>query len=104
MLTPENSGSYFFDVAPNHTMRGKLSAHGVMAQGVHRLISTHDRGTPYIPVLVVIDEAAGYSQIPCNWGASAWGIFESNSQAVETVALNETMVPASILVDLFERQ
>ena len=104
MLTPENSGSYFFDEAPSATVAGKLSAHGVMAQNVHRLIATHDRGTPFIPVLVRIDEAAGYSRIPCNYGASAWGIFTANSQAEETSGLNETSVPVSILVDLFEGQ
>ena len=104
MLTPENSGSYFFDTHPTANVTGKLSHHGVMAQTVHRLISSHDRGVPYIPLLVVIDEASGYSRIPCNYGASAWGIFTGNYQASETKGLNETDVPVSILVDLFEGQ
>ena len=104
MLTPENSGSYFFDLFPNATSIGKLSAHGLMAQGVHKLIRSHDRGTPHVPVLVVIDEASGYSRIPCNYGASAWGIFTGNAQAKETVHLNQSIVPVSSLVDLFEDQ
>ena len=36
-----------------------------------------------MPLIVVIDELAGYSVIPCNEGASAWGIFTANSQAAE---------------------
>lgn len=104
MLTPENSFSYFFDVAPKATASGTLSAHGTMAQRVHKLMATHDRGTPFIPMLVVIDEAAGYSRIPCNLDAVSWGVFTANDQAAETAHLNETEVPASILVDLFEGQ
>ena len=102
MLTPENSGDYFFDDIDNL----KLSAHGEMARGIANLIHTHNRGTPYIPILVVIDEFAGYSTMSCggNKNSYAWGVFDRNDQASETAHLDENEVPNTILYDLFETQ
>lgn len=104
LITPENSFNSFFEQMPCASDPGILSAHGEMAKGVNALIQSHDRGVPYIPVLVLIDEYAGYSTIPCNWSAAAWGIFTENAQAQETRDLNDTVTPVNILHKLFESQ
>jgi hypothetical protein len=75
-----------------------------MGRDVNAFILSHDRGVPFIPVLVLIDEHAGYSSIPCNWSGAAWGIFTENSQATETRHLNGSLVPVDILHTLFEAQ
>ena len=67
MITPENSLNSFFDVPPTASSPGVLSPHGLMGRDVNAFIQSHDRGVPYTPALVVIDEYAGYSSIPCNW-------------------------------------
>ena len=103
LLTPENSGNSFFDRQPAAGDMGTLSPHGLMGAAVNRFIGSHDRGVPYIPVLTVIDEHAGYSRIPCNWSGVSWGIFAQNAEANETAHLDAT-VPADILVHLFEEQ
>lgn len=103
-LTPENSIAIFFDETPDASHAGNLSAHGEAARRERALMATHARGTPVVPLIVVIDELAGYSVIPCNEGASAWGIFTANSQAAETAALNQSVCPVQVLRDLFEMQ
>ena len=104
LITPENSINSFFDVLPTPGSPGVLSPHGQMGRDVNAFITSHDRGTPFIPVLVIIDEHAGYSNCPCNWSGVRWGIFSENSQAMETRHLNNTTVPVSILQTLFEGQ
>ena len=112
MLTPENSVNYFFAAEPNATNTKAaaadpsllLTAHGRMGQQVNAMMRTHDRGTPHVPLLVVLDKYAGYSRIPCNTAAVAWGTFRSNAAAAETRPLDEAVCPAEILVDLFEKQ
>lgn len=104
LITPENSFNSFFDEAPRSGHPGTLSTHGQMAKDVNAFIQNHDRGVPFVPVLVVIDEYAGYSTIPCNWSAAAWGIFTGNEQAAETLHLNNTVTPINILHKLFESQ
>jgi hypothetical protein len=103
-LTPENSIAIFFDETPDATHAGNLSAHGEAARRGRQLMRTHARGTPHIPLAVVIDDLAGYSVCPCNVAASAWGIFSANSQAEETAALPEAACPVQVLRDLFEGQ
>ena len=104
LITPENSINSYFDVLPAPGSPGVLSPHGAMGRDVNRFITTHPRGTPYIPVLVIIDQHAGYSNIPCNWSGVRWGIFSENSQATESRHLNDTAVPVNMLQVLFEGQ
>ena len=103
-LTPENSVAIFFDEMPDATHAGKLSAHGEAAQRERTLMATHARGTPFIPLIIIIDDLAGYSDAPCNAGAYAWGIFTANREATETKALPEAVCPVEVLRDLFEMQ
>jgi hypothetical protein len=104
LITPENSVNSFFSTQPSAGDPGVLSTHGQMAQQVNAFILSHDRGVPYTPVLVLIDEFAGYSNIPCKGDATSWGIFTKNSQANETRHLDDGEVPADILRSLFEQQ
>ena len=67
-------------------------------------MATHARGTPFIPLIIIIDDLAGYSDAPCNAGAYAWGIFTANREATETKALPEAVCPVEVLRDLFEMQ
>jgi hypothetical protein len=109
-LTPENSIAIFYDVQPNSTHAGILSAHGEAARRGRALMRAHDRGTPLVPLAVIIDAYAGYSRSACitaSVGTNAtvaWGVFTSNAQAAETRGLKESVCPVEILADLFERQ
>ena len=57
-VTPENSSAIFFEEAK---APWKLSPHGEAAAQAFQFMRTHDRGTPYTPLLVVLDHLAGYA-------------------------------------------
>ncbi len=57
-VTPENSSAIFFEEAK---APWKLTAHGEAAANAFQFMRTHDRGTPYTPMLVVLDHLAGYA-------------------------------------------
>ncbi len=58
MVTPENSLASFFEEA---RPPWRLTAHGEAAAEVFQFMRTHDRGTPYTPLVVVLDHLAGYA-------------------------------------------
>ncbi len=58
LVTPENSANSFFnESAPDWP----LSPHGEVAAEAFRFMRAHDRGTPYTPLLVLLDHLAGYA-------------------------------------------
>jgi hypothetical protein len=69
MVTPENSISEFFD-AP--TTPWTLTEYGSAASDIVRFTRSHDRGTPWTPIAIVIDHLAGYNA----YTDKPWGILE----------------------------
>lgn len=58
LVTPENSSSIFFEESK---APWKLTSHGEAAARAFQFMRSHDRGTPYTPLLVVLDHLAGYA-------------------------------------------
>lgn len=69
MVTPENSIAIFFE---KQEAPWTLTAHAQRAIETFRLMTTHDRGIPYVPVAVVLDPLAGYN----GYMDKPWGILE----------------------------
>jgi hypothetical protein len=69
MVTPENSLAIFFE--PGEP-RWRLTSHGVRARETFAFMRTHDRGTPFTPIAIVLDELAGYN----GFMGKPWGILE----------------------------
>ena len=67
LVTPENSISIFFEAA---RAPWKLTAHGEAAAKAFQFMRSHDRGTPYTPLLVMLDHLAGYAP----YHNLTWGI------------------------------
>lgn len=67
LVTPENSSAIFFaeSKAP-----WPLTAHGEAAAQAFQFMRTHDRGTPYTPLLIVLDHLAGYAA----YHERTWGV------------------------------
>ena len=72
LVTPENSISIFFEKA---AAPWALTAHGRKAAEVFRFTQSHERGTPFTPVAVVLDRFAGYN----GYMDKPWGILEPTS-------------------------
>jgi len=77
MVTPENSINTFFD-HPEPTWG--LSSHGRKAAEVFGFMRRHDRGIPYTPVGIVLDQYAGYN----GYQGRPWGILEPTPGDLET--------------------
>ena len=58
LVTPENSISIFFEESK---APWKLTSHGEAAARAFQFMRSHDRGTPYTPLLVLLDHLAGYA-------------------------------------------
>ncbi len=58
LVTPENSFNIFFEES---RAPWKLTAHGEAAARAFQFMRSHDRGTPYTPLLVLLDHLAGYA-------------------------------------------
>lgn len=69
MVTPENSIAIFFE--PGEPA-WRLTAHAERAKEVFAFMRNHDRGTPYTPMAIVLDQFAGYN----GFMAKPWGILE----------------------------
>lgn len=67
MVTPENSSAIFFEESQ---APWKLTAHGEAAAKAFKFMREHDRGTPYTPLLVVLDHLAGYAA----YHERTWGV------------------------------
>lgn len=69
MVTPENSIAIFFEKpeAP-----WTLTSHGEKAAEVFTFMQEHNRGIPYTPVAIVLDNLAGYN----GYMDKPWGILE----------------------------
>ena len=66
MVTPENSISIFFE-EPHAPWN--LTKQGEAAANAFAFMNAHDRGTPYTPLLVVLDHLAGYAPYhDLTWG------------------------------------
>jgi hypothetical protein len=70
MVTPENSAAIWFE--PEEP-RYRLTDHARAAAEVFRFMLSHDRGVPYTPVAIVVDEYTGYN----GFQGKPWGIFEN---------------------------
>lgn len=70
MVTPENSLAIFFE--PGEP-RWRLTSHAERAREVFAFMRNHDRGTPFTPVAIVLDELAGYN----GFMGKPWGILEA---------------------------
>lgn len=84
MVTPENSLAIFFE--PGEP-RWRLTSHGERAKEVFAFMRNHDRGVPYTPIAVMLDEFSGYN----GFMAKPWGILEPTPGDTE-------------ITDLFEEQ
>lgn len=69
MVTPENSLAIFFE--PGEP-KWRLTEHAQRAKEVFAFMRNHDRGTPYTPIAVILDQYAGYN----GYMARPWGILE----------------------------
>jgi hypothetical protein len=66
LVTPENSISIFFEESKSPW---KLTSHGEAAAKAFQFMRSHNRGTPYTPLLVVLDHLAGYAPYhDLTWG------------------------------------
>jgi hypothetical protein len=66
LVTPENSSAIFFE---EFKAPWKLTEHGEAAAKAFEFMRSHDRGTPYTPLLVVLDHLAGYAPFHnLTWG------------------------------------
>lgn len=88
-VTAEGSDSSFFsEVSP----KWKLSELGREAVTVVRLMKKLDRGTPYTPIAVVTDTAAGYNP----YQKKSWGVFDGSWVGDEIFeALEQVIFPGS---------
>ena len=69
LVTPENSLVTFFETKD---VGGPLSVYGEKAREVFSFTRKQERGTPYTPIAVVLDEYAGYN----GYRGRPWGILE----------------------------
>jgi hypothetical protein len=69
MVTPENSIAIFFEKAE---APWTMTEHGRKASELFHFMRTHERGTPFTPVAVVLDHLAGYN----GYMDKPWGILE----------------------------
>ncbi len=67
MVTPENSSAIFFE---EFKAPWTLTSHGEAAARAFEFMQSHDRGTPYTPVLVLLDHLAGYAA----YHERTWGV------------------------------
>jgi len=75
-LTPENSNDIVFtNGLPNYGM----NSWGVALAQLYAFINSHDRGIPYTPVAIVLDEYAGYD----GYAHLAWGTLPFTDGDVE---------------------
>lgn len=72
MVTPENSFYIFFDATwTNYT----LNSYGKVASSFYQFTLLHDRGTPYIPVAIVMDHLTGFN----GYEKYQWGYLDSQN-------------------------
>jgi hypothetical protein len=89
MVTPENSIAIFFE--PGEPA-WRLTSHGERARDVFAFMRNHDRGTPWTPIAIVLDQYAGYN----GFMAKPWGILEPTQGDNEiTDLLEEQLFPGS---------
>jgi hypothetical protein len=89
MVTPENSHAIFFSPGERPC---KLTDHARRASEVFRFIRQRDRGIPYTPIAIVLDQYAGYN----GYRAKPWGILEPTlgDRQIETL-LEDQLFPQS---------
>lgn len=70
LVTPESSAAISFEPGePKY----RLTEHARAAKDVFQFMLRHDRGTPFTPLLIVIDEYSGYN----GFQGKPWGIMEN---------------------------
>jgi hypothetical protein len=69
MVTPENSGAIFFEKA---AAPWTLTEHGRKAAEVFQFMRAHERGVPFTPVAILLDQLAGYN----GYMDKPWGILQ----------------------------
>ena len=85
LITPENSSASFFEEAK---APWTLTAHGQAAAKAFQFMRSHDRGTPYTPLLVVLDHLAGYAP----YHNLTWGILPRTQGDQEIFDLLERQI------------
>ena len=85
LVTPENSLNSFFEEARSPWT---LTRHGEAAARAFQFMRSHERGTPYTPLLVVLDHLAGYAPF---YGRT-WGILQRTPGDQEVFDLLEQQI------------
>jgi hypothetical protein len=93
MVTPENSINIFFNYDSPTSTWFELTEYGTLASNFFQFTKAHDRGSPYIPVAIVMDHLTGYN----GYMGSQWG----NIGGVGTVPSSQ---PYQQIRDLFDFQ
>jgi len=83
-LTPENSSDIIFT---NELPEYGENSWGVALAGLYSFINAHDRGIPYTPVGIVLDEYAGYD----GYAHLAWGTlpFTAGDLQIDDLFVNQ---------------
>ncbi len=89
MVTPEASSAIFFE---RETPPYRLTSHGHKAAEVFRFMQSRDRGVPFMPVAIVLDQYCGYNA----YMGKPWGILEPTAGDLEVRDLfQEQLFPGS---------
>lgn len=89
MVTPENSFRIYFDTSSETgTDAWTLTPYADAAADAFRFMQDHDRGEPYTPLLVVLDELAGY----CGFEGLTWGVLPPTAGDLEIRDLLEVQL------------
>jgi hypothetical protein len=89
MVTPEASSSIFFErlTPPFH-----LTEHGWKASQLFRFMQSKDRGVPYTPIAILLDQYAGYNA----YMGKPWGILKPTAGDTEIDTLfTQQLFPGS---------
>ena len=89
MVTPENSCAIFLE---HPTPPYRLTEHGWKASRLFRFMQNKDRGVPYTPIAIVLDQYAGYNA----YMGKPWGILPPTDGDAEIHTLfTEQLFPGS---------
>ncbi|MEZ5326530.1 MAG: hypothetical protein R3F19_15895 [Verrucomicrobiales bacterium] len=89
MVTPEASSGIFYE---KETPPYVLTSHGRKASEMFQFMQSNDRGVPYMPIAIVLDELSGYNA----YMGKPWGILEPTAGDTEVADLfQEQLFPGS---------
>ena len=89
MVTPESSIAIFFE---SERPPYKLTSHGRKASRIFQFMQSKDRGVPYTPIAIVLDQYCGYNA----YMGKPWGILTPSDGDLEVRDLfQDQLFPAS---------